>query len=65
MVTKQDSCQGGGVNGLGIWDWHRHTEVYGMTGQQGPTAWHRELYQYSLIIYVGKEFEREWTYLHV
>ena len=27
---------GGGRDGLGVWDWHMHTEVYGMTGQQGP-----------------------------
>ena len=22
----------------GVWDWHMHTEVYGMTGQQGPAV---------------------------
>ena len=22
--------------GLGVWDWPMHTEVYGMTGQWGP-----------------------------
>ena len=27
---------GGGRNGLGGWDWHMHTEVYGMIGQWGP-----------------------------
>ena len=31
-------------DGLGIWDRHVYTEVYGMTGQWGPAAWHRELY---------------------
>ena len=30
MVTK------GGR--LGIWDWHMHTVVYGMNGQQGPAV---------------------------
>ena len=25
----------GGWNGLGIWDWHIHMEVYGMIGQWG------------------------------
>ena len=28
----------GGRDGLGVWDWHMHTEVYGMTGQQGPAV---------------------------
>ena len=27
---------GGGRDGLGIWDWHMYTEVYGMIGQRGP-----------------------------
>ena len=27
-----------GQEGLGVWDWHMHTEVYGMTGQQGPAV---------------------------
>ena len=31
-------------DGLGLWDWHMHTEVCGMIGQQGPAVWHRELY---------------------
>ena len=22
----------------GVWDWHMHTEVWGMTGQKGPAA---------------------------
>jgi len=26
----------GGRDGLGVWDWHMHTEVYGMIGQWGP-----------------------------
>ena len=26
------------------WDWHMHTELYGMTGQGGPTIQHWELY---------------------
>ena len=24
--------------GLGVWDWHMHSEVSGMIGQQGPTV---------------------------
>ena len=30
--------KGTGRDGLGIWDWYMHTEVYGMTGQQGPAV---------------------------
>ena len=44
---------GEGDDWLGIWDWHMHTEVYGITGQ-----W-ENFTQYSVIIYVGKESERE------
>ena len=29
---------GGGRDGLGVWDWHMHTEVYGMIGQWGPAV---------------------------
>ena len=36
--------QVGESDGLGLWDWHMHTEVYGMTGQKGPAVQHRELY---------------------
>ena len=28
----------GGRDGLGVWDWHMHTEVYGMIGQWGPAV---------------------------
>ena len=27
----------GAGDGLRVWDWHMHTVVYGMNGQQGPT----------------------------
>ena len=43
MGTKGDG--GRGRDGLRVWDWHMHIEVYGMTGQWGPAVWHRELYQ--------------------
>ena len=43
MITKGDSLEG--RDGLGVWDWQVHTEVYGMTGQWGPAVWQRELYQ--------------------
>ena len=37
---------------LGVWDWHMHTNVYGMICQWGPAVQHRELY-------LGKGSERE------
>ena len=27
---------GGGRDGLEVWDWHMHTEVYGKIGRWGP-----------------------------
>ena len=33
MVTKGDKW--GGRDGLGLWDWHMHTEIYGIIGQWG------------------------------
>jgi len=27
---------GGAGDGLGVWDWHRHTEVYGMVNRDLP-----------------------------
>ena len=33
-----------GRDGLRVWDWQVHTEVRGMTGQQGPAAQHGERY---------------------
>ena len=35
---------GGMRNAVRVWDWHIHTVVYGMTGQWGTSAEHRELY---------------------
>ena len=37
MVTEVDRL-GGGRDGLEVWDWHMHTEEYGMTGQWGPAV---------------------------
>ena len=36
-VTKGDQS-GFGRDGLGVWDWHMHTEVCGMICQQGPSV---------------------------
>ena len=41
MVPKGIS---GGMHGWGLWDWHMHTEVSGVTGQWGPAEQHREFY---------------------
>ena len=37
MVTEGDRCRGR-RDGLGVWDWHVHAEVYGMISQQGPAV---------------------------
>ena len=37
MITKGDRWVHG-ADGLGVWDWHMHTEEYGMSGQLGPAA---------------------------
>lgn len=34
----------------GGWDGHMHTELYGMTGQQGPAVEHGELSPCSMTI---------------
>ena len=35
MVTTRERW-GVGKDRLEVWDWHMHTEVYGMTGQWEP-----------------------------
>ena len=37
IFTKGDR-RDGGRDGLGIWDWHMYTEVYGMIDQWGPAV---------------------------
>ena len=37
MVTKENRWDGR-RDGLGVWNWHIHTVVDGMTGQCGPTV---------------------------
>ena len=52
-------------DGLGVWEWHKRTEVYGMIGQWGPLLYSTEnSTQYSLIPHVEKESEREWMCVH-
>ena len=42
MVIEGDRWWG--WHGLGVWDWHIHTVVYGMIGQRGPAVEHRKVY---------------------
>ena len=64
------SCQKGqvgrGRDGLGIWDWHMHTDIYRMIGQQGPVIQHREVYP---IFYDNLCGQRIWkrmdVYIHI
>ena len=64
MVTKGDRKEDG-RDGLGVWDWHMHTEVYVRIGQQGPAAQQREGYPIFVMIYVGKESKRECICVYV
>ena len=38
MVTRWQWGGGCGVDGLGVWVWHMHTELYEMIGQWGPAV---------------------------
>ena len=52
---------GGSCDRLGVWDWYFPSKVYRMIGQQGPAIYSTEnSIQYSVIICVGKEYEKEW-----
>ena len=50
MVTEGDRCRGR-RDGLGVWDWHVHAEVYGTIGQQGTAVADRELYPDYLSVF--------------
>ena len=55
MVTK--GADGGGRDGLGAWDWHIHTMVYGI--RNGDLLYSTmNSTQYSVRIYMGKESEK-------
>ena len=41
--------------GLGVLDWHMHTVVYGMIGQQGPADSTGSSTQSSVMISMGEE----------
>ena len=53
--------KGGTDEGFG--DWHKFTILYGMDGQLGPAASHRESTQYSVITYMGKESQKGYVYI--
>ena len=56
---------GGSGDRLGVWDWHMHTALYGMIGKWGPAVQYENPSQYSVMIYVGKESEREWMCVYI
>ena len=48
-----------------VWDWHMHTEVYGMITSEDMLYSTENSTQSSVLIYVEKESEREWLCVHV
>ena len=56
-ATKGDRW---GRDGLGVWDWHMHTEVYGMM-----TSGYREPYPICCDNLLGEESEKEWMCVYV
>ena len=58
LWLPKETGGGGGRDGLGVWDWHVYTEVYGTISQKGPAIDTENSTQYSMIIYMGKESER-------
>ena len=54
-----------GEGEIGVWDWHMHTEVREIMASGDLLCGTGNSTQYSVIIYVGKESEREWMCVHV
>ena len=54
-----------GRGGQGVWDWHMYTMVYEMVGQWDLLYSTGNATQYSVIIYMGKESEKEWICVYV
>ena len=48
-----------GRDKLRHWDEHIHTTIYKVDNQQGPTIQHRNYTQHSVMIYMGKESEKD------
>ena len=43
----------------GVWDWHIYATIFKTDNQQGPTGHStRNSAQYSVITYMGKDFEK-------
>ena len=40
-AAKTTQLEGWVGDGLGVWYWHMHTELYGMTGQHRPAVQHK------------------------
>ena len=49
---------------LGVWDLHVHTARFKVDHQKGPTYKTGNYVQYSVITYIGKEYEKG-TYIHI
>ena len=45
---------------LGVWDWHVHTGMVWLLGQQDLLSSTGNSTQCSVITYMGKESEKEW-----
>ena len=56
----------GWISGLGLAYAHYCAwKVNTMEGQQGSAEQHRELSQYSVITYMGKESKKEWICVYI
>ena len=56
--------RGRGGAGGGGWDWLLRSAAYGMTGQWGPAAWHRDPYPICCDHLYGKTSEEEGIYVY-
>lgn len=63
LVNKADGWGGGMDWGEG-WDWLLRSAAYGMTGQWGPAAWHRDPYPICCDHLYGKTSEEEGIYVY-
>ena len=63
IVAKGGKSEG--RDGLGFGDQHMQIAVYGMTGQRGPAINTGNSTQYSVIVCMWKESEKEWLWVYV
>ena len=47
---------------VGVWDQHKHTTIYKIDNQQGPTVQYKKLYS-IFCNYMGKESEKQWIHM--